>query len=59
MTTTATEVSGSRSSRVIEGLASASTNKASAMVRTKAPRVRPITIRSEIRTATATAAQTR
>ena len=55
-TTTATEVSGSRSSRVSDGLASASTNSASAMVRTKAPRVRPNTISSEITNATAAAA---
>ena len=58
-TTTATEVSGSRSSRVIEGLASASTNSASAMVRTNAPRVRLSTISSAIVTATASAAHTR
>ena len=39
-TTAATEVSGSRSSRVSEGLASASTNSASATARTQAPRLR-------------------
>ena len=55
-TTTATEVSGSRSSRVSDGLASASTNSASAMVRTKAPRLRPNTISSEITNAAAAAA---
>src|SRR5262249_8027322 len=58
MTTAATEVSGSRSSRVIDGLASASTNSASASVRTKAARVRANTSRSEIANATATAAHT-
>ena len=40
MMTAATEVSGSRSSRVNEGLASASTRQASAPARTKAPRAR-------------------
>ena len=39
-TTTATEVSGSRSSRVKEGFASASTISSSAIVRTTAPRLR-------------------
>ena len=39
-TTTATEVSGSRSSRVSDGLASASTSSASASARTSAPRLR-------------------
>ena len=57
-TTTATDVSGSRSSRVIEGLASASTNNASAMARASAPRLRPNTTRSDTANATATAAHT-
>ena len=39
ITTTATEDSGSRSSRVNEGLASASTISASASERTQAPRL--------------------
>ena len=58
MTTAATEVSGSRSSRVIEGLASASTNSASAMARTNAARARAKTSRSESTSAIAAAAHT-
>ncbi len=57
ITTTATEVSGSRSSRVIDGLASASTNSASATVRISAPRLRENTSSSEIKNATAAATQ--
>ena len=53
ITTTATEVSGSRSSRVIDGLASASTNSASAIERISAPRLRANTSSSAIRNATA------
>ena len=56
--TTATEVSGSRSSRVIEGLASASTNSASAIERMNAPRLRENMSSSAITNATAAAAQT-
>ena len=52
-TTAATEVSGSRSSRVKDGLASASTIKRRAMVRTTAPRLRPN--RSSAATISATA----
>src|SRR5438132_1093546 len=58
VTTTATEVRRSRSSRVMEGLASASTNSASATVRARAPRLRPNTIRIERANATPAAAHT-
>ena len=58
ITTAATEVSGSRSSRVSDGLASASTNSASASARISAPRLRANTSSSETTNATTTAAQT-
>ena len=57
-TTMATEVSGSRSSRVNDGLASASTNSASAAARTKAPRLREASSRIASTTATASADHT-
>ena len=53
---TATEVSGSRSSRVNDGLASASTNSASASARTSAPRLRRTRAAARPTTATTTAA---
>ena len=56
-TTTATEDSGSRSSRVSEGLASASTISASASERTTAPWLRETNSSSDRITAAATAAQ--
>src|SRR5215471_5911093 len=57
-TTTATEVRGSRSSRVSDGLASASTMSASAPLRTRAPRLRDSTNSAAMTAATAAAAQT-
>src|SRR5215469_11554538 len=57
-TTTATEVSGSRSSRVSDGLASASTRSRSAIARVAAPRVREISNSTTIAAATTTAAHT-
>ena len=56
-TTTATELSGSRSSRVSEGLASASTTRASASARTTAPRLRDTNSSNDRMQAAATAAQ--
>ena len=58
-TTIATEVSGSRSSRVNDGLASASTNSAIAAMRMKAPRLRDATSRIASTAATASADHTR
>src|SRR6516165_5256451 len=58
-TTTAIELKGSRSSRVNDGLASASTNKASAAMRTAAPRLRASTSIAASTTVTASAAHTR
>ena len=55
-TTTATEFSGSRCSRVSDGLASASTIKASASVRIAAPRLRDTKSSTENRHAAAIAA---
>src|SRR5580693_2660657 len=55
-TTTATEESGSRSSRVSDGLASASTTSASASARIVAPRLRDTNSNSASTTAAATAA---
>ena len=57
-TTTATEESGSRSSRVSDGFASASTSSARAAVRSRAPRLRETSIRRAIAAATAAAAHT-
>ncbi len=58
MITAATEGIGSRSSRVIDGLASASTSIAMAIVRTTAPRLRAISNRIDSSTATPNAVQT-
>ncbi len=57
-TTTATEVRGSRSSRVSDGLASASTISASAPARIRAPRLRVSASNAATTAATAAAAQT-
>ena len=54
-TTAATEDSGSRSSRVKDGLASASSTSASAATRTAAPRERPSSSSAEITTIAASA----
>ena len=56
-TTTATELSGSRSSRVSDGLASASTTRASASARTTAPRLRDTNSSNARMQAATTAAQ--
>src|SRR3954447_24948096 len=55
ITTAATEDNGSRSSRVKEGLASASKISASAVTRTAAPRARPISSSADITTIAASA----
>ena len=55
ITTAATEDNGSRSSRVKEGLASASRISASAATRTAAPRARPSSSSAEITTIAASA----
>src|SRR5205085_11295760 len=55
ITTAATEDNGSRSSRVKEGLASASRISASAATRTVAPRARPSSSSAEIATIAASA----
>ena len=59
ITTTATEDSGSRSSRVNDGLASASTISASAVVRTPAPRLLTTNSSTASSSASAHAAQRR
>ena len=56
--TAATEGIGSRSSRVNDGLASASTISASAIARTSAPRLRASSSMAEISTAAANAVHT-
>ena len=56
-TTTATDDSGSRSSRVNDGLASASTISASAATRTAAPRERPSSSNAAITAMAASASQ--
>jgi hypothetical protein len=56
-TTTATEESGSRSSRVSDGLASARTISASPSARMVAPRLRETNSNKDNTTATAIAAQ--
>ena len=56
-TTVTTDDSGSRSSRVNDGLASASTIKSSAVARTKAPRLRTDSSSAPSTSATASAAQ--
>jgi hypothetical protein len=58
-TTTATDVSGSRSSRVSDGLASASTSSASAAMRTATPRLRANTSSAATTAAIAAAAHTK
>ena len=55
ITTAATDDSGSRSSRVNDGLASASRISASAATRTAAPRARPSSSRTAITTIAASA----
>src|SRR5947199_111636 len=55
ITTAATEDNGSRSSRVKEGLASASSISASAVTRTAAPRARPSSSSADITTIAASA----
>src|SRR5258706_2594795 len=57
-TTTATEESGSRSSRVSDGLPSASTSSASAPARMSAPRLRETSISAAMAAAIAAAAHT-